>query len=129
MILDTDILIALLKGEKDADDAMRGLEDKGDRVATTVLTAYELLRGAYISSKPKENLTKVQNVLSNLEILDFTLKACEEASKIYRDLRKAGCLIGEFDVLIAAIARTYDETIMTRDEHFTLIREINVSDW
>jgi len=129
LILDTDVLIALLKGEKDADDAMQVLEDKGGRVVTTVITAYELLRGAHISSKPKENLTKVQNVLSNLELLDLTLQACEEASKIYRDLRKAGCLIGEFDVLIAAIARVHNEPIMTRDEHFTPIREINVTDW
>ncbi len=129
MILDTDILIALLKGETDADEAMQNLNDKGCRVATTIITAYELLRGAYISSKPKENLAEVQELLSNIEVLDLTLQACEEASKIYRDLRKAGCLIGEFDVLIAAISRTYDETILTRDEHFKLIRGIKLTDW
>jgi len=57
------------------------------------------------------------------------VQACEEAPKIYRDLRKAGSLIGEFDALIAAIARTYDEIIMTRDEHFTFIRGIKVTEW
>jgi len=129
LILDTDILIALLKGETDANKAMQGLEEKSDRVATTIITAYELLKGAYLSSKPKDNLAEVQKLLSNIEVLDLTLQACEEASKIYRDLRKAGCLIGEFDVLIAAIARVHNEPIMTRDEHFTPIREINVTDW
>ena len=129
MILDTDILIALLKGETDANKAMQGLEEKSDRVATTIITAYELLKGAYLSSKPKDNLAEVQKLLSNIEVLDLTLQACEEASKIYRALRKAGYLTGEFDVLIAAIARTYDETIMTRDEHFAFIRGIKVTDW
>ena len=129
MILDTDILVALLKGEPDAIQTIRALEEKNDRIATTAVTAYELLKGAYISSKPKENIEKVQEIISNVQVLDLTLKACEEASKIYRDLRKAGSLIGEFDALIAAIARTYDEIIMTRDEHFTFIRGIKVTEW
>ncbi|MGD0994317.1 MAG: type II toxin-antitoxin system VapC family toxin [Candidatus Bathyarchaeia archaeon] len=129
MILDTDLLIALLKGETEANKAMERLDENGKRVATTILTAYELLRGAYISSKPEKNLAEVHELLSNIEVLDLTLQACEETSKIYRDLRKAGCLIGEFDTLIAAIAKTHAETLMTRDEHFTLIRGINVEEW
>ena len=129
MILDTDILIALLKGDPKANKAIEHLEESGEQVATTILTAYELLRGACISSKPEKNLPAVQELLSNIEVLLLTLPACEEASKIYRDLRKVGCLIGEFDTLIAAIAKTYDETIMTRDSHYTLIRGTEVKKW
>jgi len=129
VILDTDILIALLKGEKDADKAMERLEQNGECAATTMLTAYELLRGAYISSNPQKNLAEVQDLLANLEVLDLTLQACEEASKIYRDLRKTGHLIGEYDTLIAAIAKTNAETVMTRDTHFKLIIGINVTEW
>jgi predicted nucleic acid-binding protein len=129
LILDTDILVALLKGEPKAIQMIRAIEEKNERIVTTIVTAYELLKGAYISSKPKENLAKVQDIISNLLVLDLSLKACEEASKIYRDLRKAGNLTGEFDVLISAIARTYDETIVTRDEHFEFIRGIKVTNW
>jgi predicted nucleic acid-binding protein len=129
LILDTDILVALLKGKRDANEAMQDLQEKGDETATTIISAYELLKGAYLSSKPKDNLAEVQDLLSNIHVLDLTLQACEEASVIYRDLRKTGSLIGEFDVLIAAIARTCDETIMTRDEHFTFIRGIKVTEW
>ena len=129
MILDTDILVALLKGKPDATKAMSVLEGKNGEVATTIITVYELLKGAYSSSKPKENLTKVQNVISNLQVLNLSFQACEEASKIYQDFRQAGRLIGEFDVLIAAIARTYDETIMTRDGHYSFIRGIKVTEW
>ncbi len=129
MILDTDILVALLRGETDANETMKGLEEKNEPISTTIISAYELLRGAYISSKSERNLAEVQQLLSNIEVLDLTLQACEEASKIYRDLRKKGCLVGEFDVLIAAIARTHAETVITRDEHFTLIRGTNVAEW
>jgi len=129
LILDTDILVALLKGEADAEEAVRRVDENGDAAVTTVITAYELLRGAYISCNLERNLAEVHELLSNIEILDLTILACEEASKIHRDLRKSGSLIGEFDVLIAAIARTHAETIMTRDNHFAQIQGINVAKW
>ena len=105
MILDTNALIALRKGEPDADKAILSLEEKDDQMSTTIISSYELLRGAYISSNPEKNLAEVQELMLNIEVLDLTLQACEEASKIYRDLRKKGCLIGEDDVLTAGIAK------------------------
>ncbi len=129
MILDTDVLIALLQGDANAYKAVERLEESGDRAATTIVSAFELLRGARISSKQEKNIAEVHQLLDNLEVLNLTLKACDEASKIYSDLRKKGCLIGEFDVLIAAIAKTNSEAVMTRDTHFGQIREIETTKW
>jgi tRNA(fMet)-specific endonuclease VapC len=128
-VLDTDILIALLKEEPDAIEKIRKLEEKSERIATTIITVYELLKGACISSRPQENLKKVKDSISSLQVLDLSFKACEEASEIYRDIRKTGSVIGEFDILIAAIARTYGETIITRDEYFRLIRGTKFIEW
>ena len=72
---------------------------------------------------------QVREALSSLQILDLSYNACEEASKIYLELRKAGTLIGEFDVLISAIAKTSDEVLVTRDEHFELIKGIKLIKW
>jgi tRNA(fMet)-specific endonuclease VapC len=105
------------------------LQEKGDEASTTMISAYELLKGAYLSARSKENLAKVHELLANIRILDLTLQSCQQASVIYQDLRKTGSLIGEFDVLIAAIAQTYNETIITRDEHFKSIRGIKVTNW
>jgi tRNA(fMet)-specific endonuclease VapC len=91
--------------------------------------AYELLRGAYFSSEPERNLAEVHEFLSNIEILDLTLQACEEASKIYCDLRKKGCLVGGNDVLVAGIAKSHAEAVMTRDAQFKLIRAITAVEW
>jgi predicted nucleic acid-binding protein len=120
-ILDSDILIAFLKGKPDAIQKITSLEETGDPISTTIITAYELLKGAYLSSNCEETLTKVKNALSDLQILDLTYSACEEAAKIYKNLKKEGSMIGEFDVLIAAIARVNDETIISRDEHFKML--------
>lgn len=128
-ILDTDILVALLKGSPDAMKKVGELEEKTECVATTIITAYELMKGAYLSARPQENLAKVKDIISNLQVLDLSAKACEEAAQIYIDLKKSGNLIGEFDILIVGIARAYDETIVTRDAHFQAISGLKVINW
>jgi tRNA(fMet)-specific endonuclease VapC len=120
-ILDTDIFVALLKGTPDAIQKITSLEEKGDPISTTIITAYELLKGAYLSHRYQENLAKITDIISNMQILDLSFNACEEAAKIYKELKNKGCMVGEFDILIAAIARTNNEVLVTRDEHFELL--------
>ena len=58
-----------------------------------------------------------------MQIWDLTFIACEQAAKIYIELKNKGSMVGEFDILIASIARANNEELVTRDEHF----EIRVS--
>lgn len=71
MILDTDVLIALLNSTPAASNAIARLEKDGELAQTTILNVYELLRGAQISSQPEKNLALVQELISNLEVIDF----------------------------------------------------------
>lgn len=118
-----------MQGKKDANKAMQDLEEKDERIATTIISAYELFKGADISSRPERNLTKIQNLLSNIDVLNLTLYACQEASDIYNEMREAGSLIGEFDVLIAAIAKTNGEAVLTRDKHFKSVKGLQLANW
>ncbi len=127
--LDTDILVSLLKGVPDAVEKVRELQESGSPISTTMITAYELLKGAYISSRPQENLSKVSDIISNLKVLELSFGAAEEAARTHKDLRDRGRLIGEFDVLIAAIVMFYDEALVTRDAHFKTIRGIKLIKW
>ncbi len=127
--LDTDILVSLLKGEHDAVERIRTLQGRGDPISTTIINAYELMKGAYISSKAEENLTKVRDVIANLQVLELSFGAAEEASRILKQLRDSGKLVGEFDVLIAGIIKYHDESLVTRDEHFKAIRGIRLVKW
>lgn len=127
--LDTDILVSLLKGAPDAVEKIAALQERGDRICTTIVTAYELLKGAYVSSTAVENLAKVRETISSLRVLELSLGAAEEASRIYKELRDGGKLIGEFDVLIAGIVKFWDESLVTRDGHFESIRGIKLINW
>jgi tRNA(fMet)-specific endonuclease VapC len=77
----------------------------------------------------QENLSAVTKALANLVIIDLSLEACAEASEIYLELKEEGCLIGEFDILIAAIARSNHETLLTRDKHFKGVKGLEIANW
>ena len=110
-ILDTDIIVALLKGTPKAVQKITSIEKTGEPISTTIVTVYELLKGAYLSCRCEENLAKVTDVISNVQILDLTFNACEEAAKIYKELKNKGTMVGEFDILIAAIIRANNESL------------------
>ncbi len=122
-------MVALLKGSADEVEKVRELVNKNDPVAITIITAYELLKGANLSSKRQENLIDVRKAISNIQVLDLSPEACEEASNIYCELQKSGNLISEFDILIAAIAKTNGEAVLTRDKHFRSIRGLELTKW
>ena len=125
-ILDTTVMVALLNGKPDTIDMINKLQEKNSQFAITIITAYELVKGAYLSAHRKENLSNVKEAISNLQILDLSLEACIEAAEIYSELKTAGRLIGEFDILIAAIAKTNGETILTSDQHFKPIKGLQL---
>lgn len=129
MCLDTDFLVALLKGDRDAIDRIAQLEAEEKPLKSTAITAYELLKGALLSSRPEENLTSVSDLLSVIQVLTLTNDSCLQAAKTYEDLRRKGLLIGEFDILIAAIAISNNEALMSRDSHFRLIEGLNLQAW
>jgi tRNA(fMet)-specific endonuclease VapC len=124
--LDTDILIGLLRGDKAAISVVKKLESIKKPLKTTIIAAHELLRGASISSGPEENIPKVKRLLSGLDVLTLNEDACEEVSKIYTGLKASGRLISEFDILIAGIVLYNNETLVSRDEHFGLVRALGL---
>src|SRR3989304_4122080 len=82
-VIDTSVLIELIKGSPDAVGKIRELLEKNDRIATTIITVYELLKGANLSAKRQRNLQHVRDAISNIHVLDLSPDACEEASDIF----------------------------------------------
>jgi tRNA(fMet)-specific endonuclease VapC len=127
-IIDTSVMVAFLKGSPDAVDKIDELTKNGN-VSITTITYYELLKGASLSSMRQENLSEIKKALGNMVILDLSLEACAEAAEIYRELKEGGCLIGEFVIIIAAIARNNHEALLTRDQQFKCVKGLEIANW
>jgi tRNA(fMet)-specific endonuclease VapC len=120
-------MIPFLKGAPEIVNKVN--EVSKDDILITVITAYELLKGARLSSKPQENIENAKKAISSMQVLDFSSEASEEASLMFCELKKSGKMISELDILIAAIAKANGEAILTRDQHFKSIKGINLIEW
>ena len=127
--LDSDILVALLRGDDGAVEKISVLESSGP-VSTTPVNATELFKGAYRSEQWKENVVQVKELLSNIRLLTYDIESARIAAQIMESLRKDGQNIGDMDCIIAGMAVSHGETLITRNtKHFKLIPELKIEKW
>ncbi|NJD53134.1 MAG: type II toxin-antitoxin system VapC family toxin [Candidatus Methanoperedens sp.] len=120
--LDTDFIIDLLRRKPAAERKLEELTADGDKLNTTPLNASELYKGAYNSSRPIEEAKKVRHLLDTLDILEFSIAASETFGKLSIELQRKGNDIGDFDLLIASIALTHGEPLLTKNaKHFSKV--------
>ena len=127
--LDTDLLVAILRGESYAQAIMSEL-DSEVRNATTTINAFEIFYGASHSSKRVDNVQKVRTLLQRLDVLPFTLQASESAADVLADLAAGGEIIDYRDAMIAGIVLESGLTLVTRNKrHFSRIPKLKLEGW
>ena len=112
VLLDTDVVIDFLHGDKKIVDAVRGYSID-ERIAVTSVTFYELLK-----TENEKALMTVYDFMNDAEIYGLGAKEAVEASKIFKTLKKRGKPTGENDIMIAGIAISNGQTLITEDRGF-----------
>ena len=110
-IIDTDVLIDLLRNKKEAVAFVSRLQDKNLLLSTTVINQFELHYGAHKSGNPEKNLQATKKLLNKLQILPLTPKSAQKAGHIFAELETKGQTIGLRDTLIGAIALTREFSV------------------
>ena len=127
MIVDTTFVIDILENNQDALNKSHELLQRGETQLVSSITIFELYSGIARSTKPEQEKLKVIQGLANQIILPFTEKDSEKGGKIHGDLYKKGNVIGSHDCMIAGIALTKGEKILTRNvKHFSRIEGLDV---
>ena len=128
MVIDSDILIYFLKGDRRVVDEL--LKLSASELYTTRINYTELLYGAYNSAKIEENLVKFTSFLEKFQILEFDAKASEIFAKTKAKLKKDGNMIADMDLMIASIAIANNHELVTNNhKHFTRIQNLKVVQW
>ena len=126
LIVDTDILIDLLREKDYAVSLIKKLEDEVE-LATSAINAFELYRGAYKSQNQEKNLASVKGLLNSLHMLNTDEDSMEIAGKITARLERDGNMIDIRDLLIASIALVNGFGVLTNNvRHFNRIPHLRV---
>ncbi len=127
VIIDTDVLIDLLRGSEKVVSFIKELENRRVKLSTTVVNAFELYYGAYKSKKQLLNITATRKLLENLVVLSMNLRSAEKATQIQAEMEEEGQPIGIRDTIISAIALTKGYSLVTRNTaHMQKIKDIHL---
>jgi len=127
VVIDTDLLIDLLRNIRKAVNFISDMEKREFRLSTTVINAFELYHGAHKSKKRAKNLASTKKLLHRLIVLKVGLKSAENAGRIYAELEAKGQPIGLRDALIGAVALTRGYALVTRNiEHLKRIEGLTL---
>ena len=126
VILDTSFLIDLMRGNPSAKNKAIKLDDPGDDKYLSSITAMELYYGALNSSK-KDEAIKVMSLLLSLNKLNFEFNSAIKAAEIKHELEKKGMIIDIEDIMVAGIAKTTGQKILTKNiKHFERVDGLKV---
>ena len=126
MILDTSFIVDLLRGNKKAIDKIAEFENKNEHVSTTTISVFEIWQG--LPKKSRENqIEKTRELFQSINILKFDLESAVKAGEIHRKLKLNGKVIDPEDSMIAGIAKTHNEIVLTRNQkHFSRIKDLKI---
>lgn len=113
--LDTTFLIDLIDRSPVAEKKLEELRDRKERLTTTPINAAELFKGAYLSKDRDKELQRVNTILKIAQLLPVNIEACEKYGQIISELQKKGETIGDMDTLIASIALSHNQQVVTND--------------
>lgn len=128
LMLDTDTCIRVLR-DRPAHMRERFRLAAGSLCISTV-TLSELLFGALNSAQPEAKRTQVEALAGRLEILAYDDVAADHFGSIKANLKQRGCLIGPYDLMIAAHARSLGLMLVTGNlREFLRVDGLRCENW
>lgn len=126
-LLDTNILSDIVRNQDGVAAGRFASAPKGT-LATSIIAAAEM-RFGYVRISSKRLERKVETMLSQIDILDWTRPADFAYANIRTAVEKMGVTVGQNDMLIAAHATVLDRTLVSDDRIFGRLPGLKVENW
>ena len=124
-LLDTNIIIALFADE----EAVKNNLAQANEVFIPSNAIGELCYGARKSGRVQANLTRVDELIANITVLECDAETARQYGDIKNQLMLKGRPLPENDIWIAAIALQHNLVLVTRDAHFQQIENLQSVNW
>jgi predicted nucleic acid-binding protein len=124
VLLDTTVLIDLLRGRPEAQRRLRALRDAGDDPYTCAVNVEEIVRGLF----PHEH-ESARRLVAGLRIVLLGAEEGWHAGEVRRRFAARGRTLAQADCLIAAAARSIGGRLATGNPKDFAMSELAVEHW
>jgi tRNA(fMet)-specific endonuclease VapC len=128
-MLDTNICIYIIK--KKTEKILQAVQQKRESgLAISSITLAELEYANENSLYKERNKIALMEFLTIINIKQFDEKAAQEYGKVKKELKEKKCLIGPFDMLIGAHAKSLNMILVTNNvQEFERISALKIENW
>jgi len=127
-MLDTNIVIYVIK--RKPKQALEIFNLHAGQMCISSITLAEMLHGAEKSEMPDQNLRRIEDFTSRLQVLDYGNKAAAHYGDIRADLERKGTPIGVNDLHIAGHARSEGLVLVTNNlKEFERVDALRLDNW
>jgi len=128
--LDSSTLIDIIIG-RPLNQILKDVLSENEILTVATPSIMEIFNGLHLEKNKKyvteKEKSKIQEVLSSMNILDFDLESAIRAGEIEAELTNQGEIIEIEDVMIAAIAIRNKEKLLTKNKkHFERIKGLKI---
>jgi tRNA(fMet)-specific endonuclease VapC len=124
-LIDTDWVIDHLNQIDRVVNRLKELRPQG--LALSIISLAELSEGVQYSRNPDQSQQALDAFLEDVSVLGIDDEICTIFGRERGRLRKAGQLIGDFDLLIAATGLHYGLTVLTNNrQHFERVEGLQI---
>ena len=124
-LLDTNIVIAYSKRERDIVDKIKSINE----INISCITLGEVYLGVALSTQKEKNMNEINKFILDCFVYDIDSLTAYHYSLIKAKTRAMGKPIPDNDLWIAAVAEQHDLIIVTRDKHFLNLDFIKTEIW
>jgi tRNA(fMet)-specific endonuclease VapC len=128
-VLDTNIITAILKGNKKVEKRTQKTILDGKRIFINAISYYEIKRGL-LAANATAQLKRFELLCREfgLVLLD-TQYIFDRAAEIYANLQRRGELVEDADILIASVVSFRNFILVSDDTDFNRIQGLKIENW
>ena len=128
-LLDTNHLSAYMDRESALERRIDEGLKAGDRIGICLPVLCEYRAGILLGRRHQRNLARLQTALSVLRLWPVDEETAAVFADIFREMRAAGKVLSQFDLLIAALVRQRGLILLTADQDFQPIGGLKIENW
>jgi tRNA(fMet)-specific endonuclease VapC len=127
--LETNFIVGMIRKQPDAENKFKEFVSRGEPLSTTTVTLAELYVGAYKSTTSALQEKFISDILKLIKLLPLDQDAAKKFGELSVTPKLIAQQVADLDLLIASIALSNGEAIVTNDPDFTRIPNVQVENW